>query len=145
MLPAMKNRPRLNFNSGWDNLCIGVARIIIYPVPAAGLHLYGGGLQKIEVKKLPQIYHLYQNYPNPFRFSTSIQYELPVASNVSLKLYNACGQLVRTLVNCHQKTGIYIYNWDGRDDQKRTLPSGVYFYRFETKRFISTKKIVLIE
>jgi len=87
---------------------------------------------------------LYQSYPNPFKSRTAIRYSLPTKSKVSLLIYNISGQLVKTLINQHQTSGIYSVNWDGRDDKGRTLAQGIYFYRLKTNGFSNTKRLVLI-
>lgn len=85
-------------------------------------------------------FNLYNNYPNPFNPVTSIKYTIPKDNNVSLKVYNALGQLVATLVQEYQHMGEYSINFDGAN-----YPSGIYFYRLESGDFVSTKKMVLIK
>ena len=84
------------------------------------------------------------NFPNPFRTHTSVRYSLPVASRVSLAIYNASGILVKTLIDQHQASGSYSVNWDGTDNQKKLVPAGVYFYRLDTDYSSQTKKVSII-
>jgi photosystem II stability/assembly factor-like uncharacterized protein len=90
-------------------------------------------------KTLPEYYKLFQNYPNPFNPSTTIRYELPMASHVTLKVYNILGQEVATLVNEKKEAGRYEVNFDGSK-----LPSGVYFYRIQAGAFTQTRKLLLL-
>ncbi len=89
---------------------------------------------------LPGKYTLYQNYPNPFNPSTTINYQLPANSQVTLKVYDVLGREVTTLVNERESAGSYSIKFDGS-----SLPSGVYFYRLQTSSFMQTKKLVLIK
>jgi photosystem II stability/assembly factor-like uncharacterized protein len=87
----------------------------------------------------PTDYRVFQNYPNPFNPSTTIRYDLPHASRVSLKVYNTLGQEVATLVNDTKAAGVYTVQFDaGR------LASGVYFYRLQAGNFVETKKLVVL-
>ncbi len=97
---------------------------------------------------LPKTFELSQNYPNPFNPTTVIRYQLPVASNVSLKVYDVLGKEVMTLVNGRQEAGQYnaMLNASG-------LSSGIYFYRLQAsatngasgQNFVSTKKMLLVK
>jgi hypothetical protein len=89
-------------------------------------------------------FFLSQNYPNPFNSGTNITYSIDRGGHVILEIYNILGQLVRTLVNEVQQPGVYTIYWDGRDENGRSLPSGVYFYRIEVNRFIKTRKMLMI-
>jgi subtilisin family serine protease len=93
----------------------------------------------------PVVFALRQNRPNPFGSATTISYQLPVKSRVSLKVYNVAGQLVRTLVDSKQPAGKYDFTWDGRDDQTRRLAAGVYLYRLEAGEQKLTKKLVMLK
>ncbi|OGF16036.1 MAG: hypothetical protein A2509_03210 [Candidatus Edwardsbacteria bacterium RIFOXYD12_FULL_50_11] len=106
-----------------------------------------GGAQLAEVGSIGQafIYKLYQNAPNPFNGQTRINYQLAKPGNVSLKIYNTLGQLVKTLVNGQQQPGVYSANWNGRDNSGRTAANGVYIYRLESGAFKATKKMVVIK
>lgn len=81
---------------------------------------------------------LEQNYPNPFNPSTTIRYQLPKASRVSLKIFNTLGQEVAVLVDEEKEAGYYQARWDA------ALPSGVYFYRLQTGDYLETKKMILL-
>lgn len=89
---------------------------------------------------LPFKYALFQNYPNPFNPSTTICFDLPRISNVSLIVYNIVGQQVVTLVNGKYEAGKYNIVFDGTK-----LASGIYFYRLQTEQYANTKKFILLK
>ncbi|MEE9552918.1 MAG: FlgD immunoglobulin-like domain containing protein, partial [candidate division Zixibacteria bacterium] len=94
---------------------------------------------------------LHQNYPNPFNQNTVINYYLPNVGvqpgEVKLEIYDIMGRVIRTLVNERQYPGEYSLTWDGKDEMRRELPSGVYFYRlFITGiEFSKPKKLMLMK
>ena len=83
---------------------------------------------------------LEQNYPNPFNPETKISYELPVDHYVSIKIYDALGSLISTLVNEKQYAGRYQVSFKGSN-----LPSGMYFCKMEAGDFVQTRRMVLIK
>jgi hypothetical protein len=89
--------------------------------------------------KSPASFMLHQNYPNPFNPSTTIIFDLPKASEATLKIFNIIGEEMATLVSDRLSAGSYSYEWDAHN-----LPSGVYLYRLEAEGFIQTKKMILI-
>jgi hypothetical protein len=88
----------------------------------------------------PKTFVLEQNYPNPFNPSTAISYQLPMASTVSLKVFDMLGKEVATLVNGRQKAGAYTVNFNANQ-----LSSGVYFYRLQAGSFVQTRKMMLVK
>ena len=94
---------------------------------------------------IPDQICLYPNYPNPFNSSTHIEYYLPQAGVVSIKIYNIQGQLVRTLVNESQKSGHYSVTWDGYSDFSIPLSSGIYIYKLLSSNQIRTRKLLLLK
>ncbi|MFO7896912.1 MAG: S8 family serine peptidase, partial [Candidatus Cloacimonadales bacterium] len=94
----------------------------------------------------PQLVNsLDNNYPNPFNPTTNISFSLQQAGEVKLHIYNAKGQLVKTLVNEHLSSGRHRVVWNGSDQQQNSAASGIYFYRLQTAEFDSMKKMVLIK
>jgi hypothetical protein len=86
-------------------------------------------------------FKLEQNYPNPFNPSTNIQFQLPAATNVTLKIYNILGQEVATLLNNERLTaGLQTVPFNAS-----SLASGVYLYRLEAGSFVQTRKMTLIK
>lgn len=88
---------------------------------------------------------LHQSYPNPFNAHTVIRYEIPRKAEVSVKIYNLRGQLVRTLVNEVRDVGMHSVSWNGMDDDSRGVASGVYFYRLITEGYEKTRKLTLLK
>ena len=88
----------------------------------------------------PESFALVQNYPNPFNPSTVISYQLPVAGQVTLKIYDVLGREVTTLVNEKQNAGIYKLTWEPKN-----IASGTYFYRITSEKFTDVKKLLFIK
>jgi hypothetical protein len=93
---------------------------------------------------LPVRFALGPAVPNPSAGRVGISYDLPVEVQVSLKVYNLSGQLVRTLVSGKEKPGYKHVSWNGRSDGGTRVASGVYFYRMETGSYTATKKLVVV-
>jgi hypothetical protein len=91
-----------------------------------------------EVASLPKEFALHQNYPNPFNPNTTIEYALPKASFVTLKVYNVMGQEVATLASGEHAPGIFNATWDASN-----VPTGVYFYRLTAGDYVQTRKAIL--
>jgi Secretion system C-terminal sorting domain len=89
---------------------------------------------------LPSEYTLGQNYPNPFNPTTEIEYSIPKAGYVSLKVYDNLGQRVATIFDGDQKAGNYVATFDGTG-----LSSGVYFYTLNAENIVLTKKLILMK
>jgi hypothetical protein len=91
------------------------------------------------IAELPSSYNLLQNYPNPFNPTTTIRYALPEDGFVKLAVYNMLGEEVAEIVNTQQKAGKYEVSFSAGN-----LSSGVYVYRLETSKYISSKKLILL-
>ncbi len=92
------------------------------------------------VTEVPEEFALHQNYPNPFNPSTTISYQLPISSHVSLKVYDVLGNEVATLVDGTKEAGYYQTNFDAS-----FLASGMYIYRLTANGNILTRKMQLIK
>ncbi len=101
-----------------------------------------GGLTSVTAtgNTVPDNFSLSQNYPNPFNPSTIINYQLAINSRVTLKIYDALGNEIETLVNEKQNAGSYSVDFNAA-----SLPSGIYFYKLVTEKFSETKKMILIK
>jgi len=87
----------------------------------------------------PQLMALHQNYPNPFNPLTTIPFDLPIRSLVTLTVFNMLGQSVSTLVNGEQAAGYHEVKFEGNK-----LASGVYLYRMQAGSYVETKKLLMI-
>jgi len=92
-----------------------------------------------EKEILPAQFALKQNYPNPFNPSTTIKYELPKASHVTLTVYDLLGREVARLVNDLEEPGYKTVEWNGGE-----LASGVYFYRLQAGDCVQTRKLLVL-
>jgi hypothetical protein len=90
-------------------------------------------------QEAPSEFVLFNNYPNPFNPVTTISFQIPFNSFISLKIYDITGEEVKTLVSENLSAGKYNYQLDAG-----SLPSGVYFYRLQSENFSSTKKMMLL-
>jgi hypothetical protein len=83
---------------------------------------------------------LSQNYPNPFNPTTTVNYQIPELSFVTLKVYDVLGNEIATLVNEEKPAGSYEVDFSGNN-----LTSGIYFYQLQAGEFIETKKMILLK
>ena len=89
---------------------------------------------------------LEQNYPNPFNPTTVIQYSIDERVRVTLRIYDAAGRFVSTLVDEVRAPGVvHSAIWGGTNESGQEMPSGVYFYRMTTGNAVFTKKLVLLK
>jgi len=89
---------------------------------------------------IPKEAVLFQNYPNPFNPSTTISYQIPQEGIVSIKLYDALGKEVATLINKYQQAGYYTFNFNASK-----FTSGVYIYKMNVNKFTISKKMLLMK
>ncbi len=100
-----------------------------------------GGLAVEEISNaVPSVYSLKQNYPNPFNPTTNIQFAIPKAGFVTMKVYNLLGQEVSTLVDEYKNAGTYKVDFNASN-----LSSGVYFYKIDAGSYTSVKKMILMK
>ena len=93
---------------------------------------------------LPQHYQLSPNFPNPFNPQTAMRFTLPQSGQVSLKVFDLGGQVVRVLVAQNMSAGVHTITWDGRDNKGRQVASGTYFARLRSGSFSATRKMMLV-
>jgi hypothetical protein len=96
------------------------------------------GVENLE--SLPTQFALYQNFPNPFNPATQIAYDVPTESNVSIILYNALGQEVRTIFDSRQTPGRHVVAFDASG-----LASGLYFYKMTAGEHVSIRKMNFVK
>ena len=99
----------------------------------------------IETSISPEQYSLHQNYPNPFNPSTRIEYSIGLESFVDLSVYDVSGNFVKTLVKTFQQNGKHSLQWDGTNEMGNKVPSGIYFIKIKTEKFIQSRKMILLK
>ncbi len=119
-----------NYNFIYGNLLIGV-------------------IESNTRQTIPTQFSLMQNFPNPFNPSTVINYELPIGTHVTLKVYDILGREVATLVDEYQQAGKYNSQFSTLPTDRKVLnsklSSSVYFYRLQAGDYMATKKMLLIK
>jgi hypothetical protein len=88
---------------------------------------------------------LHQNFPNPFNPQTTIRFDLPESGDVHLTIYNAIGQMVRTLKTGYLPAGQHQVVWDAKDLFGQTVGAGLYVYRLETGGRVLTRKMLFVK
>jgi len=99
---------------------------------------------------LPKEFALLQNYPNPFNPETWIPFKLANDVPVTISIYNAKGQRVRTLERGNKKAGVYTTKeraayWNGRDEVGQKVASGLYYYTIEAGEFKATRRMLMVK
>ncbi len=108
---------------------------------AVGSFTTGTGILAIEAPNgIPKTFALYQNYPNPFNPTTTIQYDVPKSSHVSIKVYDVTGREVATLVDERQAAGNYSAVFNGS-----RFASGMYFLRMVAGNYVRTVKMMMVK
>lgn len=92
-----------------------------------------------------RVVRLAQNEPNPFNPVTRIEFSIPVAARVTLRVYDLSGTLVRTLVDEFAGPGDRHVEWNGRDERGRRVSSGVYLYELQSGDQSVTRKMTLVK
>lgn len=142
-----------NHGDSWELITAGIpATTYIYSFTEANGKIYAGTNNKgtfylsdgivglSNSNETVKDFSLKQNYPNPFNPETKINYELPITNYVTIKVYDAIGNEIQTLVNKKQNAGSYSVSFDAS-----ALPSGVYYYKLVTEKFSETKKMILVK
>jgi flagellar hook assembly protein FlgD len=100
--------------------------------------------------EIPRQSLILQNYPNPFNPETWIPYQIREPADVVIRIYNAQGQLVRTLDLGQRAAGFYLSStratyWDGHNDVGEKVASGIYFYQLRASDFSSTRRMLILK
>ncbi len=98
-----------------------------------------------ELNGRPKAFVLGQNFPNPFNPETVIDFQVPRAAFVKIRILNILGQNIRTLVSQNFEAGRYQFTWNGKNDFGQKVGSGIYFYLMESEDFRDLKKMILAD
>ncbi len=117
--------------SGTDTVTLFQKVFVVYTTPTS--------VQSID-SPIPDIFYLFQNYPQPFNPVTTIKYQIPELSFVTIRVFDLLGNEITTLVKEKKQRGIYevSFNADG-------LASGVYIYKLIAGKFTASKKLILMK
>ncbi|MDP8201121.1 MAG: choice-of-anchor D domain-containing protein [Candidatus Tenebribacter burtonii] len=94
---------------------------------------------------IPLVTKLHGNYPNPFNPSTSIRFDLAGDSDVTIQIFNVKGQLIKTLIQEKISAGEHSIEWNGDDDDDRSIASGIYLYKLQADLQLFIRKCILLK
>jgi PKD repeat protein len=115
-------------------------------ITSGGAGFLNTGKEKDDfVVSTPKAFGLGQNFPNPFNPTTTIPFDIESGCDVTLKIYNMQGQLIRTLVEGFKEAGTYNVLWDGNDERGRDVGTGSYIYNIVAGEHTSTKRMILMK
>jgi hypothetical protein len=118
---------------------------LLTTVNTNGDEVEAGRLSNVTYSGKQFIFALKMNYPNPFNPSTTIAFNVPATGKASLKIYNAAGQLVRSLIDGKVEAGYHTVVWNGRNDSNELTASGVYFYVLKAGDKTATRKMIMLK
>lgn len=129
----------VNFYNAYYGITVGGGGKVLRTISGGGDSTDVVGIQSISTT-IPDKINLHQNYPNPFNPSTTITFDIPKNTYVTLKVYDMLGKEIAVLVNQNLTAGRYDYIWEAKG-----LSSGVYLYRLESAGQVFTKKMFLMK
>jgi len=111
----------------------------------SGCSKFFGPLRVERVYHLPEEFFLSRNYPNPFNPSTTLDYQLPVDTYVTIAVYDLLGRQIRVLVDSRVDAGYHKVSWDGTDASGRMVANGIYLIQMQTEDFRWVQKLSVIK
>jgi hypothetical protein len=114
-------------------------------IPAQVIAVIGTPAGVDDEEILPESPVVYQNFPNPFNPSTTIEFNLPEQSRVDLKIYDIRGRLVKNVASKEFPAGLNQVIWDGKNDGDKNVTSGIYFYKFVSGPTVSIRQMTIIK
>lgn len=103
---------------------------------------YGTGIDPIPLEKQTSP-ELFQNWPNPFKQSTSFQFSLIQPDDLNISVYDLSGKKVKTISDRKYEAGVYTLTWDGTNDRNQKVPPGIYILKLSNKHFIKSNRMIL--
>ena len=98
-----------------------------------------------ESEGIPTVFALHENYPNPFNPTTTLRFDLPEVSDITLTIYNMLGQRVRTYNMNDTPAGYHSIKWNATNDYGDPVGAGVYLYQLRANQYVKTRKMVLLK
>jgi hypothetical protein len=138
----------MTFDGGWSwdsGFCYKVAAVDVHGNESEYAILCREQVTGDDPMPLPDATFLAQNFPNPFNPITTIGFGMKEPGYISLRIYDAAGRLVATLVDESRPAGSYAADWNGRGTDGHVVSSGVYFYRLSGPGYERTRKMVLLK
>ncbi len=99
----------------------------------------------VEVDGTPSDFGLFQNFPNPFNPSTTIQFQVPQANDVSIVIYDMLGKEVKSLFTGQVQAGKHTVDWNGTNNTGAKVSSGSYIYRMTAGDFVDVKEMIFLK
>lgn len=148
LLPKAVVEEWLSEAQTWNSTVVDamLGALVNCPSQGAGTAALRQALIEMQTQNpVPYTYALDQNYPNPFNPATVIAFSIATTSEVRLDVYDILGRRITRLANGTWDAGIHRVIWDGRSEDGVEVASGIYFYRFETRGFTQTRKMLLLK
>ncbi len=155
---SMKVSEKFGLPTGWKVVAQGIPYLgsadltkqdsVRFPAEISSaftITILAGSPDRVDQATAPPEFALLQNYPNPFNPSTTIRYQLDKESDVSLGIFNTAGQEIVTLLHGAQHPGYYEMRWDGKNGQRISVPSGVYFCTIRATNEVRTRKMLVLK
>ena len=98
-----------------------------------------------ESEGIPTVFALHENYPNPFNPTTTLRFDLPEVSDITLTIYNMLGQRVKTFNMNDTPAGFHSIKWNAINDYGDPVGAGVYLYQLRANQYLETRKMVLLK
>lgn len=127
-----------------ENISYGTYHYRLKQIDYDGSFNYSNEVE-VTVGSVPDAYGLFQNYPNPFNPTTTIKFQVPEMSNVTVKVFNMLGQEIATLFSGQVNIGQYSVSWDGSSSNGSKVSSGIYIYSMTAGDFVETKRMMLLK
>ena len=99
----------------------------------------------LDMEGVPNEFTLHENYPNPFNPTTTLRFDVPEVSDITVTIFNMLGQKVRTFNLNNTPAGYHSVKWNARNDYGDPVGAGVYLYQLQANQFIKTRKMVLLK
>jgi hypothetical protein len=142
----------LEIRGNWWGAAPPVGRIFIgyvryWPYLLTAPESGTGGRNLVEQEEtVPSVFRLGYSSPNPFNPVTSVDYDIPAGGgSIDIAVFDVAGRRITTLYSGHHDPGTHRVTWDGRDSRGRSVASGIYFVRLDTREFSASRKMVLLK